>query len=193
MTAGGAGVPETFAVFGGSFDPPHIGHVLVVTYVLSLHPVDRVLVVPADAHPFDKPLSPFEHRLEMCRAAMAPLPGVEVSDIAGELGGAGRSLDLVRALGERHPGVRLRLVIGSDLLEETARWHRFEEVERLAPKLVVPRSGHTQPLTDDGQPLPALPEVSSTLVRQRLRDGLAVDRMVPAPVAHHARLHGLYL
>lgn len=189
---GAGGLPQRVALFGGSFDPPHIGHALVATYVLGLHPVDRVLVVPADAHPFSKPLSPFADRLHMCRLAMAHLRDVEVCDIAGQLAGEGHTLPLLHALRGRYPDAAFRLVMGWDLLPETPRWHRFDEVARLAPPLVVPRGGHSPPIADDGQPLPALPEVSSTVVRQRLRDGLSVDRMVQADVAAYARAQDLY-
>ena len=105
---------DTVAVLGGSFDPPHIAHTLVASYVLSAHSVQRVLVVPCERHPFNKQLAPFEHRLEMCKLAMADLRRVEVSDIAQKLGGAGRTLELLEALDVAHPGTHWRLVIGSE-------------------------------------------------------------------------------
>jgi nicotinate-nucleotide adenylyltransferase len=179
--------PKPLAVYGGSFDPPHVGHVLVCAYVLAAHEVERVLIVPTRSHPFDKPLAPFEQRLRMCELAFADLRRVELSDIERELPQPSLTLRTLQALQARTPGVPLRLVIGSDLLRETSSWHAFEEVEKLAPPLVVGRAGFPSP---DGSPL--LPEVSSTEVRRRLRAGLATDGLLGPAVAAYARAHDLY-
>ena len=74
------------ALFGGSFNPPHMGHVLAVAYVLGVGLVDRVLVVPVFEHALGKQLVPFQHRLEMARRAFGWLPRVEVSTIEEQLG-----------------------------------------------------------------------------------------------------------
>src|SRR5690606_32016933 len=79
---------SAWAIFGGSFDPPHVGHVLAVTWVLSTQPVDEVVLVPALEHAFGKPLAPFAHRRRMCELAFAPLRRVRVDPIEAELGGA---------------------------------------------------------------------------------------------------------
>ena len=76
---------RTLAIYGGSFDPPHVAHTLVCAYVLSAHAVDRVIVVPAAQHAFNKPLSPFPHRLRMCELAMRDLQRTEVSAIEANL------------------------------------------------------------------------------------------------------------
>lgn len=175
------------AIYGGSFDPPHVAHTLVCAYVLSAHEVDRVLVVPTLRHPFDKPLAPFDHRLRMCELAFADLLRVEISDVERALPQPSLTLRTLQALHARMPGVPLRLVIGSDLLRETSSWHAFEEVAALAPPIVVGRSGHPSP---DGSPL--LPEVSSTEVRRRLRAGLPTDGLLSPTVAAYAREHALY-
>lgn len=179
---------EDVAVFGGSFDPPHIGHTLVAAYVLAAHPIDRVLVVPCERHPFDKQLAPFAHRLEMCRLAMMDLRRVEVSDIAGQVGGSGRTLELLEALSAADPEVRWRLVIGSDLMEETSRWHRFDRIEKLAPPLVVERGGHAR-----GDDAPVLPEVSSTDIRDCIAHSRSVAGRVAPAVAAYAAKHDLYV
>lgn len=76
------------AVFGGSFNPPHVGHVLGVVYALSTAPIDEVLVVPVYRHPFAKPLAPFADRLEMCRLALGWLPRVTISRVEEEASAA---------------------------------------------------------------------------------------------------------
>lgn len=181
---------ERVAVFGGSFDPPHLGHTLVAAYVLSRHAPDRVLVVPTRAHPFDKKLSAFEHRLAMCELAMRDLQRVEVSAIEGELELPSLTLRMLEALQQRLPWARLELVIGSDLVAETPSWHNFERVRQLAPPLVVPRAGHLP----EGSPpdAPALPAISSTRIRERVARGEPIDDWVCPAVASHIAKHGLY-
>ena len=91
------------AVFGGSFNPPHVGHVLGVVYALSTAPIDEVLVVPVYQHPFAKDLAPFADRLAMCRLAFGWLPRVTVSTVEEELGGESRTLRTVEHLRADHP------------------------------------------------------------------------------------------
>ena len=177
---------QAIAVYGGSFDPPHLAHTLACVYVLSTQPVDLVLVVPAGQHPFDKHLSPFEHRLRMCELAMRDLRRVAVSGIERELGGPSLTLRTLEHLQRSRPSATLRLVIGSDLLAETPTWHRFERVREIAPPIVVPRAGY-----DDHDAL-ALPDISSTEARRRLRAALPTDGLLDPEVAAYAREHDLY-
>jgi len=161
---------ERVALFGGSFNPPHVGHVLAASYVLSTAQVDRVLVVPVYQHALGKELIPFEQRMELSELAFEWLPAVSVSDIERELTSPSRTLATIAALQERHPRWQLRLMIGSDILGELQHWHAFEEITRRAPPLVIPRAGepHSQ-----GQLTP-LPEVSSSEVRRVLRSRAAL-------------------
>lgn len=191
-------------VFGGSFDPPHVAHVLSAAYALAVGDFERVLVVPVFAHAFDKRLESFEHRVRMCELAFSALPGVEVSRIESELERPSRTLSTLEALSRVYPGVPLRLIIGSDLLSEAERWHRFDQVKRLAPPFVIGRSGapSSEAPRVAGKHEPAdygieLPPVSSTRVRQLLLgSGEAVEReleaLVPRAVLDYVRREGLY-
>src|SRR5882724_6666783 len=110
------------ALFGGSFDPPHVAHQLVALYVLETQPVDELWIVPAYAHPFGKHLVPFEHRVAMCELAAAALgPRARVSRAEEELANrpgftVSHTLDLIDYLAPRG---ELRLVVGADILGET--------------------------------------------------------------------------
>ncbi len=177
----------TWAIFGGSFDPPHVGHVMAATWVRSATDVDAVVVVPALEHPFGKPLAPFPHRRRMAELAFAPLTRVMVSDIEARLGGASYTVRTLEALLARHPGVTLRLVIGSDLVEQVPRWREGHRVPELAPLLVVGRGGH-----DDGERELVMPEVSSTAIRDRLREGKSVEGLVPRAVIDYLARYPLY-
>jgi nicotinate-nucleotide adenylyltransferase len=152
---------EVVALFGGSFNPPHVGHVLAASYVLSVGWVDRVLVVPVFEHALGKSLVGFEHRTEMARQAFGWLPRVEVSTIEASLGAPSRTLRTIVALEEQHPEWALRLLVGSDITHEIEKWHAFDQIESKAPPLYLQRAG--SPVAKAGPGV--LPEVSSTSVR----------------------------
>lgn len=181
---------STVAVFGGSFNPPHIAHVLAVATVLTTEEVDTLLVVPTFKHPFGKPLAPYEDRVTMCRLAMAWMPHVEVSRIEEHIGGASLTLRTLEHLQRENPTWKLRLIMGADLLLEAHKWFRFEDVARLAPPIVLGRAGITHPRA----PHPVLPEVSSTMVRSRIAEGTweELHGIVPRKVLAHIRERGLY-
>ena len=194
--AGGEpGVGETLAVFGGSFDPPHLGHALAALYVLSAYPVHRMLVIPAFRHPFAKPLASFEHRATMCELAMADVKRVEISRIEQQLGGDSLTLRTLQELGRRMPHNRLRLVIGSDLLREIPNWHSFERIAEIAPPIVLSRGGHPAPEAVGTAPEAVgavLPALSSSQVRQRINAGLSTEGWLCTAVARYIARHGLY-
>lgn len=179
------------ALFGGSFNPPHIGHVLAAAYVLGIGWVDRVLVVPVYEHALGKRLERFEHRVEMARRAFGWLPAVDVSTIEATLGAPSRTLRTVQALEQEHPEWALRLLVGSDITGEIEKWHAYDEIARRAPPLVLERAGAP------GQPgaLQLLPAVSSTQVRSLLatpEQPPELEVLLPSGVLRYAREHGLY-
>ncbi|HEX4459327.1 MAG TPA: nicotinate (nicotinamide) nucleotide adenylyltransferase [Polyangia bacterium] len=177
------------AIYGGSFNPPHLAHQLAITCVLATARVDEVWLVPTFKHPFDKALAPFADRARMCEIAAAPFDRgkVRVDRIEAELGGDSYTLRTIRALQERHPAHDFAVVIGADLVAERERWHGWPELSRLVPFIVVGRQGH-EPVTGGLE----LPAISSTLVRERLGRGEPVDGMVAADVIDYVHGHGLY-
>ncbi len=178
----------TVGFFGGSFNPPHVGHLLAVTYVLATQPLDRVLVVPCYDHPLGKSLAPFAHRRAMCELAWRDVARVEVSSIEQEMGATSRTLYTLRELLARNPTWRLRLVVGADILDEREKWFGWDEIVRIAPPIVLGRMGHPH----DEAPLPVVPEVASRDVRARLGRGEDVSAHVPREVVRYAHEHGLY-
>lgn len=178
------------AVFGGSFDPPHLAHVLAVTVVLSRFEVERVLVVPAHQHPFAKSLAPYDDRVRMCELAMGWLPTVEVSRVEEELGGESRTLRTIEHLRATRPSCDLRFMMGADIVVESAKWHRFDRVAQLAPPIVLGRAG----VSYEGAPVPVLPAISSTDVRRLIGLGRweELEPIVPRAVLAHVRARGLY-
>jgi nicotinate-nucleotide adenylyltransferase len=183
-------VTSRVAIFGGSFNPPHVAHALACALLLSIEDVDRVLVIPTFRHPFAKALAPFEDRLAMCELAMGWIPGVEVSSVEAELGGESRTLHTLEHLTTKHPDWRLRLVIGGDVLAEAHRWYGFDAISAIAPPLVLGRAG----VDVAGASRTLLPDVSSTQVRALVAAGAwdELARLVPRRVLDHVRSRGLY-
>jgi len=177
------------ALFGGSFNPPHVAHQMVALYVLETAPVDEVWFVPAYEHAFGKPLAPYADRLQMCELAAAALrPRVRVSSVEGEIGGRSLTLRTVRRLAELHPEHAFSLVIGSDLQGDVPTWYGADELQRTISFIVVGRAGAAP--AESGAI--AMPEVSSTAVRAALAAGKAVDGLVPRAVLDYILRKGLY-
>ena len=191
---------KTIALFGGSFDPPHVGHVLAVRYLLVTGAVDEVLIVPVYEHAFHKQLTQFEVRLELLRLAFADETRVTVSSVEQSLPRPNYTLNTVKALADQFPQAQFRLVVGADVLPDLDKWHHFEELRSLAPLLVLGRSG----VTHADSPQSFLPEVSSTEVRELLRrlgnasdkerapEHEALAQLVPKRVLDAIAAHGWY-
>jgi len=182
------------AVYGGSFDPPHLGHQEVLGVVAKCLEPDAVLVVPTFFHAFGKQSVPFKHRLEMARLAFTSdlantlgekKPVVRVTDIEQTLG-MSRSFHTLSALREFYSlDTEFRLVVGADILGETEKWYRWDAVRVLAPPFVVGREGYP------GGDTPPLPNYSSTSIRARLAAGEKPQEVPPA-VRDYIRQHRLY-
>jgi len=171
------------AIFGGSFNPPHLGHQVLCLMVLETCEIDELWVVPTYSHVFGKDLAPFTQRVECCREMLLPLgPKTKVLEIEKELALAGQSengsrmLNTLEALTGRYPDAGCRLVIGADILAERDKWYRFEEVARLAPPIVFKRHGFA------GGDLAAPPDISSREIRGRIARQEAVRELVPRRV-----------
>ncbi|HXU01775.1 MAG TPA: nicotinate (nicotinamide) nucleotide adenylyltransferase [Polyangia bacterium] len=180
------------ALFGGSFNPPHVAHQLVALYVLETAPVDALWFVPAFEHAFGKPLAAFDDRLAMCELASVALgPRVQVSDVERAIGGRSLTLRTVRRLAELHPEHTFSLVIGSDLQRDVASWYRGDELARTIPFIVVGRPGAGAPAEAAASAV-TMPDVSSSAVRAALAAGKSVEGLVPRAVLDYILRKGLY-
>lgn len=177
------------ALLGGSFNPPHVGHLMAALYVRATLGCDEVWLVPSFNHPFGKPLAPFEDRVAMCEAMGEDLgPWLKVSRAEAEVGGEGRTIELLEWLLPRHPGARFRFVIGSDILADLPKWKAWERVQALVQVTVLHRAGYPAP----GALGPPMAEVSSTEIRRRLESGEPLADLVPRRALEVARSRGLY-
>jgi nicotinate-nucleotide adenylyltransferase len=166
------------AFYGGSFNPPHVGHAMVASWLCWTDRVDQVWLVPVAHHAFGKALAPFSRRRAWCEAMAADLgERVRVEPIEASLPPPSYSIRTLEALSERHPEAVLRLVIGADALPGLPLWHRSEEIQARFSPIVVGRDGHEVP-----QGTPVFPDISSTNVRRAMVEGEPVDALVPASV-----------
>lgn len=184
------------ALFGGSFNPPHIAHALVGLYVLETQPVDELWLVPVYAHPFGKDLAPFEDRVAMCELVARALgPRAKVSRAEQELAArpgftVSRTLDLIDHLSA--PDVALRLVVGADILGETDQWHRWDDVVARAPLIAIGRAGFAVPPGSTVTGV-TMPEISATRIRALLAAGAPeAEALLSRAVLRYIADHDLY-
>ena len=175
-------------VYGGSFDPPHMGHQMACLYLLEALDAQEVWLMPANTHAFGKSLASFAHRRAMCEHLARPFGArVLVSSLEAEMGGPSRTFDTVARLGVDYPARHFALAIGADLVGETGRWHRWAELVQRVPVVVVGRRGYSHPAS----PV-ELPAIASNQVRERLEAGLDVTGLMPWAVAHYIDHHRIY-
>lgn len=181
-------------VLGGSFNPIHVGHLLVAQMALEQAGIDRVLLVPAARPPHKRvsDLAPGLHRLRMARAAADGLDRVAVSDMEFRRSGPSYTVDTLRQLKGRHPGARLTLLIGEDTLEEVDGWKEPARLRALASLAVYRRPG-SRPAGRRVRWIegPVL-GISGHQIRERLRLGLPIRFWVPRPVEKYIVRHHLY-
>jgi nicotinate-nucleotide adenylyltransferase len=183
-------IPRRIGFFGGSFNPPHISHVLAVHYALLRWRFDVVAVAPTYEHPFDKDLVDFQHRVRMTRIAFEHLTQhVHVLSVEEELPRPSYTWQTLQHLKERYPESELVLLIGSDLLDELPQWQNADRLRAEFPLAVIPRIGHSAAKSQEPGLLPAM---SSSYVREMLRKGEDVTSLVPAGVLEYIREYELY-
>jgi nicotinate-nucleotide adenylyltransferase len=189
---------ERIGVFGGTFDPPHIGHLVAALYSFEAISLDRLLFVVANV-PWQKTdqrrVTPAADRVRMVEAAVGGHPGFEVSRVEIELGGRSYMAVTLEELRRRLPAADFFLVLGADAAAGIPTWHRIDRLPHLAEVVVVDRPGTDEVslpgFTIHSVTMPAL-DISSTDLRARLHEGRSVDWLVPEGVRSVIAELGLY-
>ncbi len=185
------------AVLGGAFDPPHIGHLLLAQWALEELGVDRVVFMPYFSSAYKRPVASAEDRVEMVRLAIAGIDGFELDTREVERGGITYTIDTVEDLLKERPGLEIYWLLGADALRGLPSWKDWEKLVKLVKFAVATR--HSEGLADQlrdmvGVVYLSMPrmEISSSLIRERLRQGLSVRFLVPDEVEAYIKRHGLY-
>lgn len=189
-------------LLGGTFDPIHIGHLIMGEYARQQFNLDRVLFIPT-GDPWrksDRVITLAEHRLAMTQLAIDSNPGFVLDGRETRRKGATYTVDTLRSLrGELGGEDELFLILGQDALADMVNWKEPHAIQSLARLVVVPRQGATSILEDSdlkrtGIEVLAMPfiGVSSTLIRQRVRDGRSIRYLVPEPVEAYIEQESLY-
>lgn len=186
-------------ILGGTFDPPHVGHLLVAEDAFEALRLDRLVFVPASAQPLkrDRPAAAPEHRLAMVRAMVAEDARFEVSAVEVERGGLSFTVDTLRHFSAQYPEAERFLLLGADVLASFAQWREPAAVVSLAQPVVLQRAGSLSATGDLEGVTPLRLEtrrvdVSSTEVRERVRKGMPIRGFVTEGVAALIVRHGLY-
>jgi nicotinate-nucleotide adenylyltransferase len=186
-------------LFGGSFDPVHLGHLLVAHAAREELGLDRLFFIPAAQSPFksdEKPTTAAE-RLRMLRLALAGLNWCEVDEQEIARGGLSFTVETVGNYAKRFPDARLFYLIGGDHVSKLNEWREAGTLAQLTDFVVIPRPGQREvsfPAPFRGQYLNGFPiRLSSSEIRARIRSGKAFEHLVPKPVAEVIRNYQLYL
>jgi nicotinate-nucleotide adenylyltransferase len=197
-------------LFGGTFDPPHNGHIHLILSLLEAHHLDRVLVVPALLNPLKPPpvarsknfwhglqASP-EHRLTMAHLAFDPVPGCTVLDIDVRRSGPSYMIDTVHWLMEHDKefaAAQRFLLLGADAAASLPQWRQLDQLLKLVRPLIAARGEQPKDLIDEakqGWTRSGILDISSTDVRARIHQGLYVDHLVPERVMKYIRESKVY-
>jgi len=203
---------DTIALFGGTFNPIHLGHLAVARAALGELGLEKLVLVPSarPPHKTGRPLAPDEDRLAMCRLALAAAsdPRLEVSDVELCSDGPSFTVRTLRRFREQYSQAEIIFLIGADMLRDFHLWRSFEEILQLARIVTMPRPGvQLADLTELRRALgdaaverlladllaTPLVDVSSTEIRRRVKAGQPIDDMVPPDVARYIADHRLYL
>ena len=196
---------DRLGIFGGTFDPPHLGHLILAETVADALDLERVLFVPAGQPPLkeDWVITPVEHRLAMVKAAIAGNRRFAISRADIDRPGPHYSVDMVRIIAAEYPGTELFFMIGSDSLRDLPRWHNPGELIKLCTLAVVRRPSAEPDMDALELAIPGIKsrvwfvdapliQIAGRELRRRVREGLSIRYRVTDAVLEYITRHGLY-
>ncbi|TSC53920.1 MAG: nicotinate-nucleotide adenylyltransferase [Microgenomates group bacterium LiPW_16] len=165
---------KTIAIFGGSFDPPHVGHITLIKQVFASSVVDEVWLVPNFSHNWKKTIASPDHRFKMCQ--LLKNDKVKACDIEVRRGGKSYAIDTVRELKKKYPDYQFYWLAGKDLLKELPKWKDPEALKKEIEFIAFPKTN-----------------ISSTMIRERIKKGLPITGLVPKKVEEYIKEYKLYV
>ena len=190
---------QRIGLLGGSFNPVHLGHLLVAQAAREELQLSRLFFIPAAQSPFKPglPLAPAEQRLRLLRLALAGQTDCEIDDQEIKRGGVSYTIDTLGDYVRRFPDAQLFYLMGADHVPQLPKWRDANELARLVEFVVLPRPGQAAlplPVPFRGRALAGFPlGVSSSQIRERVKTGLPIDLLVGPAVAEAIRNNRLYL
>ncbi|MCX7924500.1 MAG: nicotinate-nucleotide adenylyltransferase [Fimbriimonadales bacterium] len=193
------------ALFGGTFDPVHYGHLRLAEEACEAANLERVLFTPAFVSPFRtaERLSDSAHRLQMLRLAVQDNPRFEVSELEIQRGGVSYTIDTIRLLRTHYPDAEMFLIMGADALQGFTAWREPDAIAQECRLLVGVRPGYDLQATLERLPAPIRQSVQPVLmtplgisasdIRRRVRQGLSIRYLTPPHVIEYIQQHRLYL
>lgn len=173
-------------LFGGSFNPPHLGHAAVLADLIKQKLFDEIWILPVATHAFNKELLPFAARLKLVELLVAAVgsPLIKISTIENELGKSPNyTFDTVTELKRRHPDCEFTMIVGSDVKNSLPKWHRIEELKSILKFHFIPRAGF------ENSPYP---QVTSTEVRDKIKHSESIAELTPPNIAAYLKAHAWY-
>jgi len=190
---------KKIGILGGTFDPPHLGHLIVAQEVQDKLKLDRIFFVPACLPPHKKKvrISAAFHRLRMVQLAIQDNPNFEVLDLELKRKGPSYTVDTLRVLKDAYTQTQFHLILGIENLKHIHTWRNPEGIFKLSKVVFISRPGATLNKTHkwlNYSRLLAVKEIdiSSTDIRERLRKGKSIRYMVPEKVLQYIQRHNLY-
>jgi nicotinate-nucleotide adenylyltransferase len=197
---------ERIGIFGGTFDPPHLGHLILACEIRSQLKLDRLLWVltPNPPHKQERAITALAHRLAMVRLAIEDNPFFELSRVEINREGPHYTVETLQILQEENPHARLIYLMGGDSLRNFPSWHRPKEIVELCYEIgVMRRPGDQIDLSELDRKIPTLRaklryvdapllEIASSEIRHRAGAGLPIRYYLPEAVYAYIRAHGLY-
>jgi nicotinate-nucleotide adenylyltransferase len=186
-------------IYGGSFDPVHLGHLLVAQAAIEELGLDRLFFIPAAQSPFKPENQPASAavRLQLLRLALAGKTNCEIDAQEIQRGGISYTVDTLRDYAQKFSGAELFYLVGADNVPKLNEWRAPAELARLAEFVAIPRPGGAVPIFPPpfrGRLLRGFPfAVSSSEIRARVKAGLTIENLVPAAVAEAIRAAKIYL
>jgi nicotinate-nucleotide adenylyltransferase len=194
-------------IFGGTFDPPHIAHLILAAEALSQLKIDRILWVltPEPPHKLGQKITPLDIRLQLLKSALGDDPAFELSSVDIDRSPPHYAVDTMHLLAEQYPGAELIYLMGGDSLHDLPNWHEPQQFIRSCKFLgVMHRPGDLARLDEVETKLPGIStkvrwivlpllQVSSTDIRQRIAEGRPYRYFLPASVYELIKSNGLYL
>lgn len=197
---------EKVVIFGGTFNPIHLGHVEIINNLLKLDDFDRIIVIPTalPPHKISSDLACDADRFEMCKLATEGMEKVEVSDLELVRGGKSYTYDTLRYFKKSQPEIELSLVCGGDMIVTFKEWHRFEDILKMSEVIAVKRVGIDNEsfkeavvdLVNLGGVVEILKgeicDISSTEIKKHLNDKEYLTRFLPEKVYEYIVNNNLY-